>query len=229
MQKFAGGDKSWVGKFTYSGCACLTCKGSVGLATERPGYQLVGMNLTLQLREGLPEDMQTLLRDYPREAWPENPHFARSVQNWMGAHQMFRRLAGITRADTEAYLDNTASSGAFASRVSYYGDLLVRNLHGHHSWEDHAFFPEMRRADGRFEQGLETLEADHVQLDETLDRFTRAANRAIKLIQLDEKQVRGEVGELHGCAQDIEGFLARHLPDEEELVVPIILHHKLRG
>ena len=62
-----------------------------------------------------------------------------------------------------------------------------------------------------------------------LDGFTRTANRAIKLIQLDETQARDEIGRLHGTAQTIEAFLARHLTDEEELAVPIILHHRLRG
>jgi len=73
------------------------------------------------------------------------------------------------------------------------------------------------------------LEADHLVLDETLDRFTRSANRAIKLFQLDAAQAREEVGDVQKCATDIESFLARHLADEEDLVVPIILHHKLRG
>ena len=173
--------------------------------------------------------MRVLLRDYPREAWPDHPHFARSIQNWMGAHQMFRQLGEITRKDAESYMDDKVSTDAFAGRLSYYGDLLVRNLHGHHTWEDRSFFPELSRADGRFDDGMGVLETDHLLLDETLDRFTRVANRAIKLFQLDEKQAREEVGEVQQCATDIEAFLTRHLADEEDLVVPIILHHKLRG
>ena len=34
---------------------------------------------------------------------------------------------------------------------------------------------------------------------------------------------------LHGVAESIEAFLKRHLTDEEELAVPIILHHRSRG
>lgn len=177
----------------------------------------------------MPEDMGILLRDYPREAWPDHPHFARSIQNWMGAHQMFRQLGDITRKGAERFLDGKVSADEYAGRLSYYGDLLVRNLHGHHSWEDRTFFPELSRADSRFDDGLDVLEADHLVLDETLDRFTRSANRAIKLFQLDERQAREEVGDVQKCASDIEAFLARHLADEEDLVVPIILHHKLRG
>ncbi|WP_282152670.1 hypothetical protein [Ruegeria atlantica] len=51
----------------------------------------------------------------------------------------------------------------------------------------------------------------------------------IKLIQLDEAQARSEVGSLRDTSEAIEAFLKRHLSDEEDLAVPIILHHRLRG
>ena len=62
-----------------------------------------------------------------------------------------------------------------------------------------------------------------------LDTFTKGANRAIKLAQLDAVQAKEEIGKLHGTSEVIEAFLKRHLSDEEELAVPIILHHRLRG
>lgn len=182
------------------------------------------------VRQGpLPEDMRTLLRDYPRDAWPDHPNFARSIQNWMGAHHMFRQLGEIAQKETEIYLEKLREPADFAERLGHYGNLLVRNLHGHHSWEDRAFFPELAAADPRFQHGLDTLECDHDGLDALLERFTLSANRVVKLIQLDEVQARSEAGALHGIAQDIGAFLERHLVDEEDLIVPIILHHKLRG
>lgn len=183
----------------------------------------------LAKRQGLPDDMALLLGDYPRDAWPDHPNFAASIGNWMGAHTMFRRLGAVVRTEAESFLDNHRDADDFAGRLSIYGNLLVRNLHGHHTWEDRSFFPELGAADHRFDHGLEMLEADHTVLDETLDRFTRTGNRVTKLIQLDRAQARDEAGALHGIAAEIEGYLARHLSDEEDLVVPILLHHKLRG
>ena len=188
------------------------------------------MTHTQTVRQGpLPPDMQRLLRDYPRDAWPDHPNFAASIRNWMGAHQMFRQLTALTRTETEAYLDKSRAPDDYAARLSHYGNLLVRNLHGHHGWEDHSFFPELSRADNRFDAGLDTLENDHLMLDDVLDRFTRQSNRVVKLIQLDEAQARSEAGAVHDLATGIEAFLERHLTDEEDLVVPILLHHKLRG
>ena len=79
------------------------------------------------------------------------------------------------------------------------------------------------------EAGLEILENDHAALDGILDSFTRNANRVIKLVHLDEAQAREEAGTVLDGATQIEKLLERHLGDEEDLAVPIILHHKLRG
>ena len=179
--------------------------------------------------DDMPREMHLLLDTYPREAWEDHPGFREKTRHWLGAHRMFRQLAERVRQDTESYLDGNAEAEAFAGRLSYFGGALVGNLHGHHGWEDHSYFPELSAADPRFDAGLEVLEKDHADLDVVLDAFTRTANRAIKLVQLDEAQAREEAGQLHGTAEVIEAFLARHLGDEEDLAVPIILHHRLRG
>lgn len=177
----------------------------------------------------MPAEMGELLAIYPRDTWQAHPGFREKTRHWLGAHQMFRGLAAQVRKDAEGFLDNAVDSGEYAERLSSLGGALVANLHGHHRWEDASYFPELSAADPRFERGLEVLEKDHADLDQVLDDFVGAANRAIKLIDLDVIQARDEVGAFHGCAECIETFLKRHLADEEELAVPIILHHRLRG
>ena len=142
---------------------------------------------------------------------------------------MFRKLARAVRLNSEGYLDRSIAPDIYGARLSHYGNLLVRNLHGHHSWEDRSFFPELSAADPRFDAGLDTLESDHATLDQVLDRFKRHANRAVQLIQLDEKQAASEAGDVERSAIEIEALLTRPLVDEEDLVVPILLHHKMRG
>lgn len=177
----------------------------------------------------MPSEMQTLLRDYPRDSWDAHPGFAEKTRHWLGAHQMFRQLAAVNLSETQSFLDRSRDPEAFAGRLSYYGDALVRNLHGHHHWEDHSYFPELAKADPRFQDGLDILESDHVALNAVLDSFVTSANRVIKLVHLDEKQAREETGALLQSTKAIQSFLARHLGDEEDLAVPIILHHRLRG
>lgn len=177
----------------------------------------------------MPAEMHALLDVYPRDTWEAHPGFKDKTKHWLGAHQMFRQLGHIIRSETEKFLDKSRDAEQFSARLSYYGDMLVRNLHGHHGWEDHSYFPELAAADPRFEAGLEILEKDHQELDVVLESFSTTANQAIQLAQLDAQQVWDKAGELHGVAETIEAFLKRHLSDEEELAVPIILHHRLRG
>ncbi len=177
----------------------------------------------------MPSEMHLLLNEYPRDAWEAHPNFKQATQNWLGAHQGFRQLSQIVRADVEKYIDRNRGPEDFADRLGYYGDIMVRNLHGHHSWEDRSYFPELSAADPRFDRGLEILESDHRVLDQTLDRFVDAANGVIKLIQLDEMKARESAAPLLDAAADIGALLERHLADEEDLAVPIILHYKLRG
>lgn len=179
--------------------------------------------------DDMPREMQILLDEYPRDSWEAHPGFKEKTRHWLSAHRMFRRLAELVRTDAERYLDKNLSPEDYAGRLSYYGNALVGNLHGHHGWEDRSYFPELSAANPRFDAGLEVLEKDHADLDLILDQYTRTANRAIKLIHLDESQARSEVGTLYDMSQAIEAFLKRHLSDEEELAVPIILHHRLRG
>ena len=185
---------------------------------------------TYQIRQDdMPEDMQLLLNQFPRESWDAHPGFTDKTRQWMNAHQGFRRLAERLRADTELLLDKEMAADDYAARLSFLGGRLVGNLHGHHHWENHGYFPELSAADPRFDAGLEVLEQDHTDLDVVLDNFTRQANRVIKLTALDESQAYHEAGTLHGQANVIEAFLKRHLSDDEGLAVPIILQHRLRG
>ncbi|WP_299369407.1 hemerythrin domain-containing protein [uncultured Tateyamaria sp.] len=177
----------------------------------------------------MPEDMRFLLNTYPRDTWEAHPGFREKTQHWMAAHQGFRMLAERVRLDTELLLDKDMALDDYAARLSFLGGRLVGNLHGHHGWEDRSYFPELCAADPRFAAGLEVLEQDHADLDVVLDDFTRQANRVIKLAELDEGQARDEAGAVLDQATAIEAFLNRHLGDEEDLAVPIILHHRLRG
>lgn len=180
-------------------------------------------------QDDMPQDMRFLLDTYPRDAWNAHPGFKEKTRHWLGAHQMFRRVAERIRLDAEGLLNKDMALDDYAGRLSHFGGNLVANLHGHHGWEDHSYFPELSAADARFDAGLAVLEQDHADLDKVLDGFTRTANRVIKLSELDAVQAYEEAGKVHETSVTIEAFLKRHLSDEEELAVPIILHHRLRG
>lgn len=187
------------------------------------------------LRQGpLPDEMRILLAQYPRHGWDTHANFKQATRHWLGAHRMFRRVAALIQTQTQHYINKDRDPQDYAAHLSYYGQGLVSNLHGHHSWEDREYFPELSAADPRFDAGLAVLELDHQVLDEILDRFsttTKLVTQAIRLgdSSVDRLSAHDGAGKLLGIAGDIEALLKRHLADEEDLAVPIILHHKLRG
>lgn len=187
------------------------------------------MTYSIHERHGLPTELQTLLDDYPREAWPDHPNFAQSIQHWLDAHRYFKRVGALLTKETELFLDKTRTIDEFGGRLGFYGNQLVNNLHGHHHWEDHEYFPELSAVDNRFDRGLDMLETDHTEMDKLLDDFTTTGNRALKLSALDPKLAYEEAGKLLDTTSAIQTFLDRHLADEEDLIVPILLHHKMRG
>lgn len=180
------------------------------------------MDLSLETRAGLPEALRVLLADHPREAWEADPGFHGLVSMWLDRHLLFRRLLGLMRADAEALLDRSIGPAAWAPRLSRLGSGFVEGLHGHHHVEDDHYFPLLVARDARLERGFAILDADHKALDLHLGRFVADANGALRA-RREEDALRDAAGRLHGGLLRLEGFLDRHLTDEEELIVPVIL------
>ncbi|MBN7786360.1 hemerythrin domain-containing protein [Ponticoccus gilvus] len=178
-------------------------------------------DLDLLSREGLPEALRTLLADYPRTGWQAHANFAGLVEFWLDRHMMFRRLCELLRSDAEQAVDGRLDPQAMQGRLSRYGGMLVQQLHGHHQIEDMHYFPVLVKRETRLERGFEILDRDHHALDGLLERFTRSANGVL--------QAKTEAGAFREEVLSFEGFLNRHLEDEEDLIVPVILRDGSEG
>ncbi len=184
------------------------------------------MDLTLEQRAGLPDALRVLLTEHPREAWEADPQFNGLISFWLDRHMMFRKLGGIMQDEAKALLDGKTDAEHFARAVSHYGGTFVNNLHGHHQMEDQHYFPVLMTRDKRVERGFEMLDADHHALDGHLNRFVEAANDAITGLGDDPKVAAG--GFLT-AVEGLDGLLRRHLDDEEDLIVPVILKYGTEG
>lgn len=179
------------------------------------------MDLPLETRDGLPDALRVLLRDHPREAWESDPNFHGLVSFWLGMHLHFRDALGRMRGDSEALLDRRLDPHAWAPRLARTGGEFVQHLHGHHGIEDDHYFPLLAARDARLERGFEILDRDHHALDAYLDGFVGDANAALRALEAPD--FRTHAGRLHDTLLRLDRFLDRHLIDEEELVVPVIL------
>lgn len=183
-------------------------------------------DLSLETRAGLPETLRVLLAEYPREAWESEPHFSGLVSMWLGMHQGFRRSMDVLRNDAESLLAGNLEPAIFARRLVQVGSQFVDHLHGHHHIEDQHYFPLLMAREKRLEHGFQILDSDHQALDKHIADFATSAN--VTLRAMAEGNLGDKAGVHHGQLLRFETFLDRHLTDEEDLIVPVILRHGVR-
>ena len=187
--------------------------------------------LALERRDGLPDALRVLLQEYPRSGWEADPNFDGLVRFWLDRHLMFRQLLTLLRDDVQARLDDAMPADRFAAGLSRYGGMLVNDLHGHHMIEDQHYFPVLAGRDPRIETGFALLDADHQALDGYLARFVEAANGALRTLDPagPGATARDAAGRFEAELGRLARLIDRHLTDEEELVVPVILRHGTDG
>lgn len=182
------------------------------------------MDLALETRTGLPDALRVLVDEHPRAGWEGDPGFDALIQFWLDRHMMFRRVLAEMVNQTQSMLDDKIDAMSFGKNISRYGGTFVNGLHEHHSVEDHHYFPRLIQKDSRLEKGFAILDADHHALDRHLADFVDAANGTLKSLA-DPTPLRNATGALHDQLALLMRLLDRHLTDEEELIVPIILVH----
>ncbi|MGJ8622862.1 MAG: hemerythrin domain-containing protein [Yoonia sp.] len=184
--------------------------------------------LGLKKREKLPDALRVLLAEYPRDGWELDPRFDGLVRFWLDRHLMFRRLMGEMNSATEALLDKKIAPDRFAGILAQYGGMYVNGLHEHHTIEDTHYFPILSKKDKRVGRGFEILDKDHHALDGLLADFVGAANSTIHARE-DDAKLHEATGHFHKELRRLDRLMDRHLVDEEELVVPVILKYGSSG
>ncbi|MGX1097767.1 hemerythrin domain-containing protein [Amorphus sp. MBR-141] len=178
----------------------------------------------LEARSGLPDALRVLLEKYPREGWAGGTPMGGLTQFWLERHLMFRQLLTQLGEDGRALVDAGIAPEEYGKRLSRFGGFLVNQLHEHHHVEDAHYFPLLAAKEPRLAAGFELLDRDHVALDGHLTTFTNEANALLGALQASAV-TGGEDGRLVETLARLEGFLDRHLTDEEEIVIPVLLEH----
>lgn len=180
---------------------------------------------SLATRTGLPEAYRLILADFPRDGWDGHPAFSGLAAFWLDRHLGFRRVIDLLQTDAQALIDRRLAPEDHARRLVRLGSGLLNDLIGHHQIEDDAYFPELAALEPRIARGFDMLDADHHALHDLIDRFAAGAN--------DVLQREGDADRREAMARflpDLTRFgrlLGRHLDDEEDLVVPVVLKHRL--
>jgi hypothetical protein len=183
------------------------------------------LSFDLDQRNGWPADLRVLLERHPRDTWRRrrsvNAHF------WLDIHDHFRRDCVALESAGEDYAEGRKAVHELAVISAPRLRGMIANLHGHHQIEDHHYFPAFREADPRLAKGFDLLESDHVALGKDIaaasdalhDLLAAAGSNTVAPNSAAELAAR-----LYAAAGGrLYRRLCRHLSDEEDLIVPLLL------
>lgn len=175
-------------------------------------------DLALSTRTGLPDELRILAEIYPRDLWRGHANFNEMTAFWLDRHGMFRdlsdRLIGLCQTELDTPGDR------FVPEMGRYASFFLNQLHSHHMVEDHHYFPQFVGLDQRIAAAFDLLDADHHALDAQMQALADAANHVIR-----QGADRDGVARLLTVQNGMQKFLDRHLADEEEVIVPLVLEY----
>jgi len=178
----------------------------------------------LDQRTGLPEEWLYLLKDHPRADWRAHENLGPLTEFWLARHNGFRQL-GRTLEDLlsdfrEERIPVDRFGGLFAPRLQQF----LSELHHHHMIEDHHYFPVFMEAEKRLVAGFELLESDHELIHHRIETVIESANNLLgSLRDGDRDPIRRASDDYAATSGTLISGLMRHLDDEEDLIVPLIL------
>ena len=189
--------------------------------------------LSLDTRDGLPGEWLALLERHPRAGWPGHPGLGMTAQFWLERHAAFRRLGAALEEATQKFRGGGLAAPGnaedfqawFAPRLQ----LLLAELNGHHQIEDLHYFPLFRRAEPRLVPGFALLDRDHKTLHLCLVETAEAANALLQALARSPDQAEGTAAAYAETSARLLTRMARHLDDEEDLVIPLLIKHGEAG
>jgi hemerythrin-like domain-containing protein len=179
--------------------------------------------LALAARNGWPEELRTFLDRYPREAWAGHENLGQMCQFWLSRHNMFRELAVSIEDALARYREGKIEGQEFVNFFAPRLQFFLEQLHAHHQIEDYHYFPIFRKAEARLIAGFDVLEADHVTLHHDIDSTVSAANELLRSFSADADTRKRAADSYADASKALFKGLKRHLDDEEDLIVPLIL------
>ena len=179
--------------------------------------------LDLERRAGLPADLLRLLETYPREIWAAHDNIHGLASMWLQRHDMFRDLGGLLTAAIADYREGRKDARAFAGFFAPRLEFFLGHLNGHHQVEDQHYFPVFARAESRLKRGFDILDKDHHLIHDALERNAETANAFLRALGENEDRQRFAADAYAAENERLVAMLGRHLTDEEDLIVPLIL------
>ncbi len=169
-------------------------------------------------------ELRVLLERHPRASWPAQG--SATVQLWLEVHDGFRReCVALSRAGDDCR-EGRLSARELAVVAAPRLRGMVARLHGHHEIEDHHYFPTLAGAERHLARDFDLLTADHALLQEEIGRALAALDGLVAAADAPAAEAPAVGHAVDRYVRDSDRLcrrLVRHLSDEEDLVIPLLL------
>ena len=179
--------------------------------------------LVLGERKGLPVELCYLLERYPRDQWQGHENLGGMAQFWLQRHDMFRELGGMLDTSVGNYREQRLEAQPFASFFVPGLQFFLQQLHGHHQIEDMHYLPVFERAEMGLKRGFALLDNDHHVIHDALERNVHGASHILGKLGEGRDAARFTADAYADDTERLVKMLLRHLEDEEDLIIPVIL------
>jgi iron-sulfur cluster repair protein YtfE (RIC family) len=181
------------------------------------------IGLDLMSRNGLPDDLKVLYARYPRQDWNTVHTIGQLGAFWISRHDMFRDFGRMLTKGLEDLREERVTVERFAPWFATRLNHFLGDLESHHQIEDYQYFPLFAAADPRLSAGFALLEEDHHQIHDLLERNADAAKRFHHDLTTGCAKMGFSRDAYAAEAETLMKGLMRHLEDEEDLLIPLLL------
>ena len=171
----------------------------------------------------LPADYTWLLPRHPREGWLSHANMGGHTRFWLSIHRSFRGAAAQLDALNGGWREGAVETETFLRETAPRLQHFLQALEHHHHMEDHVFFPRFTAAEPRVAKGIDLLETDHEAIDRAIHETVTAANALLRAAHGRDADLRAPGEAFTTTADALTALMRRHLDDEEEIVMPLIL------
>lgn len=187
-----------------------------------PSYDYNAQQFHIASRGNISTDLLPGIFPADRANWDREPHFLGWPAHLQRLHATITEASDRLIAGLEATLDEPDSSAQELmglTGMNRLGRDLVAHVHGHHAFEDHNVLPGFLSRFPQLSTAIDLLENDHQVLDRALDH----AEEVFSILQ-GQKTSKSQIGKAQQQAKLLDKILNRHTYDEEDILIPAVLH-----
>ena len=174
-------------------------------------------------RSRLPDDLKVLLEKYPRGTWNSEHTVGQMGSFWLQRHDMFRELGAALVGSAGDLKEGRIEAEPFAAWFVPRINFFLSQLEGHHQIEDQHYFPAFAAADPRLKRGFDILDDDHHVIHDLLAANAGSARDFLGALRRGGDTLARSRDAYAENAEKLLAGLLRHLEDEEDLIIPLML------